>query len=168
MNKLAEGSLHDSHEALLAAVKHMRKSTGFIQNPDLKVVLALDKARALLDKADPPHQLLFYHGIRSALRTIPAKHNFFATFWILPQMWRISATRRRAISIKFLKTNLLNCLHKSIRSIQLTQWSPPVHLELGKTWNHQIVFSATVRRFSVNGFGVRSKIKLSSQKPQAT
>ncbi|POW21548.1 hypothetical protein PSHT_02235, partial [Puccinia striiformis] len=80
MNKLAEGSLHDSHEALLAAVKHMRKSTGFIQNPDLKVVLALDKARALLDKADPPHQLLFYHGIRSALRTIPAKHNFFATF----------------------------------------------------------------------------------------
>ncbi|KAI7946928.1 hypothetical protein MJO29_011455, partial [Puccinia striiformis f. sp. tritici] len=80
MNKLAEGSLHDSHEALLAAVKHMRKSTGFIQNPDLKVVLALDKARALLDKADPPHQLLFYHGIRSALHTIPAKHNFFATF----------------------------------------------------------------------------------------
>ncbi|KNE92225.1 hypothetical protein PSTG_14395 [Puccinia striiformis f. sp. tritici PST-78] len=58
----------------------MRKSTGFIKNPDLKVVLALDEARALLDKADPPHQLSFYHGICSALRTLPAKHNFFATF----------------------------------------------------------------------------------------
>ncbi|WAR60335.1 hypothetical protein PtB15_9B272 [Puccinia triticina] len=79
MTTLPAGILSDSQNKLVVAVKNMQKSTEFITNPDLKVLLALDEARATLLQEEKPSQVSFFRRLRTALNNIPPSHNFFAT-----------------------------------------------------------------------------------------
>ncbi|WAR54571.1 hypothetical protein PtB15_4B188 [Puccinia triticina] len=79
MGTLPAASLSDSQNKLVVAVKNMQKSTEFIANPDLKVLLALDEARATLLLEEKPSQVSFFRRLRTALNNIPPSHNFFAT-----------------------------------------------------------------------------------------
>ncbi|PLW23080.1 hypothetical protein PCASD_10526 [Puccinia coronata f. sp. avenae] len=61
------------------AVELASRSTNFIQETNLRVILAIDEARELLDGGGPT-DMLFFRLFRLALKKVPANSGFFSIF----------------------------------------------------------------------------------------